>query len=200
MDRPPLRIAVASPCTKDWNQMEGDEKKRFCAGCRQHVYDLSQLRYDEVRALLDAEAPPCVRFFQRADGTVMTKDCPVGRERKRRPWRKMARLALAACAAWLLARASLPRTMCGPPTTLWDVARRGARALLPREGCDPPPEKPPIDAGAWVRALHNVPPPPPPDESWMEQRRAQLPPRAPTLTMGRPRALMGTIQVIRQGK
>jgi hypothetical protein len=34
-----------------------------------------------------------VRFFQRADGTILTADCPVGRSRKRKRWTRIAKAA-----------------------------------------------------------------------------------------------------------
>ncbi|MFL5321559.1 MAG: hypothetical protein ACJ790_17990 [Myxococcaceae bacterium] len=86
MDAPaPLRFKVASPCSADWSRMSGDERARFCGQCKKHVYDLSALRNDEVRALVQkTEGKLCAKFYQRADGTVLTADCPVGVARHRR--------------------------------------------------------------------------------------------------------------------
>jgi hypothetical protein len=76
-------LRVASPCDARWDDMTGDERARFCGKCGKNVYDLSAMTRAEAEALLarSGEAP-CVRFFRRADGTVMTSDCPVGRRRK----------------------------------------------------------------------------------------------------------------------
>lgn len=72
-------IKVASPCSQDWNAMLGDERKRFCGSCNLNVYNLSGMTKDEAEKLiLNSEGRLCVRFFKRADGTVLTKDCPVG--------------------------------------------------------------------------------------------------------------------------
>ena len=72
-------IRVASPCRADWNQMYGNARKRFCADCKLNVYNLSDMTRDEAEDFLMAsEGRLCVRFFRRADGTVLTKDCPVG--------------------------------------------------------------------------------------------------------------------------
>src|SRR4051794_21359828 len=80
MDAPaPLRFKVASPCSADWSKMAGDERARFCGQCRKHVYNLSALRSDEVRALIQkTEGKICTRFYRRKDDTVLTADCPVG--------------------------------------------------------------------------------------------------------------------------
>lgn len=79
IDNPLNNIKIASPCSADWNRMAGDERKRFCGDCKMNVYNLSGMtRYDAENLLKNAEGRLCVRYFQRADGTIMTKDCPVG--------------------------------------------------------------------------------------------------------------------------
>jgi hypothetical protein len=92
------RISIASPCSADWNQMVGDERRRFCASCKLHVHDLSGMTRDEALALVQQQGQGrvCVRFFRRADGTVLTRDCPVGlRQKLRRAWARAGALWLA---------------------------------------------------------------------------------------------------------
>src|SRR5882724_5033878 len=86
-------IKVASPCSANWNAMSGDERTRFCEGCGKHVYNISSMTRREASALVaKTEGRPCVRFYRRADGTVLTQDCPVGlraraaRVRRRLSW------------------------------------------------------------------------------------------------------------------
>lgn len=72
-------IHVASPCSADWNEMYGNDRKRFCSDCKLNVYNLSDMTRQEAENLLMiSEGRLCVRFFRRADGTVLTKNCPVG--------------------------------------------------------------------------------------------------------------------------
>ncbi len=73
-------IRIASPCAADWNEMIGDERARFCGACKLNVYNLSGMSRAEAENLIfQTEGNRlCVRFFRRADGTVLTKDCPVG--------------------------------------------------------------------------------------------------------------------------
>lgn len=79
IDNPLSNVKIASPCSADWNRMAGDERKRFCGDCKMNVYNLSGMtKYDAENLLKNAEGRLCVRYFQRADGTIMTKDCPVG--------------------------------------------------------------------------------------------------------------------------
>jgi len=77
------RIAIASPCSARWADMRGDDKVRFCGACEKNVYDLSAMTREEAEQTLQTLGTPCVRFHRRADGTVMTQDCPVGVRRKR---------------------------------------------------------------------------------------------------------------------
>lgn len=85
-------VRIASPCSASWDDMVGDGRVRFCAPCKKNVYNLSALSRAEAEALLrESEANEagatgslCVRLYRRADGTVLTEDCPVGRRRKRR--------------------------------------------------------------------------------------------------------------------
>ena len=78
-------IRVASPCSADWSKMTGDERVRSCADCNKHVYNISELTREDAQALIvEHEGKLCVRYFQRADGTILLKDCTVGVRRRRR--------------------------------------------------------------------------------------------------------------------
>lgn len=72
-------IKIASPCSADWAGMYGNERKRFCGDCKLNVYNISGMTLSEAEALLErSEGRLCVRYFRRTDGTILTKDCPVG--------------------------------------------------------------------------------------------------------------------------
>ena len=76
---PLSQIKVASPCTASWEAMSGDDTTRFCGQCAQYVYNLSAMTADQAETLVaENEGHMCVRFYRRADGTMMSKDCPVG--------------------------------------------------------------------------------------------------------------------------
>jgi hypothetical protein len=73
------RLHIASPCAADWNDMIGSDRVRFCGQCRKNVYHLSNMsRKEAERLIAQREGGMCVRFYRRADGTVITSDCPVG--------------------------------------------------------------------------------------------------------------------------
>jgi hypothetical protein len=72
-------VKVAAPCPADWGKMVGDERMRYCDRCSLHVYNLSGMTRREAEALVtSAEGRLCVRFYRRADGTILTQNCPVG--------------------------------------------------------------------------------------------------------------------------
>ena len=72
-------IRVASPCPADWNKMIGDERVRHCGECNLNVYNLSAMTEREVQKLIaGSQGRLCTRFYRRADGTVLTQDCPRG--------------------------------------------------------------------------------------------------------------------------
>lgn len=78
-NNPLEKIRIASPCAADWNEMQGDQRKRFCGECKLNVYNLSAMTKREAENLLiNSEGRLCVRFYRRADGTILTRNCPVG--------------------------------------------------------------------------------------------------------------------------
>jgi hypothetical protein len=78
-------IRVAAPCSADWNQMTGDDRARLCGDCNLTVYNLSGMTRDEAEALLQSRVGRlCVRYYQRADGTILLKDCTIGVKRRNR--------------------------------------------------------------------------------------------------------------------
>jgi hypothetical protein len=96
---PPLgllsRLRIASPCEEPWNAMVGDERVRRCTRCERDVYNLSGFTAAAAEALLaqPGEAP-CVQFYRRRDGTIMTSDCIEASHRKL----ALKVLAVSACA------------------------------------------------------------------------------------------------------
>lgn len=71
---------VASPCPASWEAMSGNEKIRFCSECKLNVYNLSEMSKTEAEKLLRNHEGDrlCIRLYLRADGTIITRDCPVG--------------------------------------------------------------------------------------------------------------------------
>jgi hypothetical protein len=77
-------IRVASPCPMPWDAMAGNQQVRHCSECKLNVYNLSAMTEIEIQRLLSmqrSEQRVCVRFYRRADGTMLTQDCPRGLKR-----------------------------------------------------------------------------------------------------------------------
>jgi len=78
-NNPLANVRVASPCKADWNQMMGDDRVRFCGACNLNVYNLSAMtRSDAESLIVRHEGRLRVKFYRRRDGSIITRDCPVG--------------------------------------------------------------------------------------------------------------------------
>ncbi len=89
-------VRIASPCSANWNEMYGNERRRFCSECKLNVYNLSDMTQLEAENfLINTEGRVRLRIFRRNDGTVLTQDCPVGWQALKK---KVSRTATAAFA------------------------------------------------------------------------------------------------------
>jgi hypothetical protein len=128
-----LRIAV--PCPASWEGMAGDERVRHCTLCSLNVYNFAEMTRAEVRELLTrTEGRVCARLYRRADGTMMTRDCPKG-------LRAVRQRALRMAAAVLTALLTLPAfASWGAPSKKPRLKKHGARIQLTLEHlADPRP-------------------------------------------------------------
>src|SRR5262245_28002176 len=131
-------LRVASPCSADWSKMTGDERARHCDACDKTVYNLSGMTRDEAEALILAkEGRLCVRYYQRADGTILLADCTIGKKRARRRW------LVAAGAAGLLGAGGAIATGRAPHTQERDeiVMGRWSAGVLPVTPDPGPPDQ-----------------------------------------------------------
>ena len=72
-------LRIATPCPMDWDSMTGGERVRFCDSCSMNVYNLSAMTSAEITDLIEkTEARICGKLYKRADGTIITRDCPTG--------------------------------------------------------------------------------------------------------------------------
>ncbi|MBX3358990.1 MAG: hypothetical protein KF745_11255 [Phycisphaeraceae bacterium] len=73
------RVRIASPCDMRWEDMTGDDRRRRCAKCDLTVHNFSNMTADEAETVLrEATGRICAGFYRRADGTILTRECPVG--------------------------------------------------------------------------------------------------------------------------
>jgi hypothetical protein len=68
---------VRNPCPMRWEDMQGDNRKRFCEQCRLTVHNISDMSDVEAAAIIGADGErTCVYMYKKADGTVVTDNCP----------------------------------------------------------------------------------------------------------------------------
>lgn len=150
-------ISIASPCSADWNTMQGDDRRRFCAQCKLHVYDLSAMSTADAERLLRGadQGRVCVRLFRRADGTVLTRDCPVGLRQRLRA--AFVRAAALVSAMWLSACRKPPAPVA-PPTGLPPVVEPLQGAIEMGERQAPAPVVPEPLLGKVAPGVRATPP------------------------------------------
>jgi hypothetical protein len=101
-------LRIASPCRADWSKMDGDDRVRHCGECKKYVYNLSAMTHAEALELIESlERAPCVRYYERSDGTILFSDCVITRSR-RSASRLFAAGAVLAAGASMVALAVMP--------------------------------------------------------------------------------------------
>jgi len=104
--------------------MTGDDRVRYCQECQLNVYNLSDMTRAEAEQLIASrEGRLCVRFYRRADGTILTRDCPTGLRARVRRLSRLAGAALAAImSTGLAARPPMAFAVQGRPLQIPQVA------------------------------------------------------------------------------
>lgn len=83
-------VYIAEPCNVGFENMEGDDRVRFCGQCKLNVYNISQMTDKEAEKLIrESDGRTCLRLYRRADGTIITDNCPVGLRAARARLRKV---------------------------------------------------------------------------------------------------------------
>jgi hypothetical protein len=113
-------IRIASPCSADWDRMAGDERVRYCPECKLDVHNLSEMSDADIKSIVShRDGRLCARFYQRSDGTMLTRNCPVGLRAAVRRVSGFASAALAAVISVGPAFARAPLTIYAP--TLFQI-------------------------------------------------------------------------------
>lgn len=109
------RAEIAEPCTASWEGMTGDDKIRMCAQCNLNVYNAEAMTDEEVMLKIMSLATGnrvCMRIYRRADGTFLTKNCPVGLRKLQEKTRRIAGW-LAGGLAMLMSSGAGAKNSCG---------------------------------------------------------------------------------------
>lgn len=110
-------IRVASPCDVGFENMEGDDRIRFCGLCKLNVYNIGGMSDEEATELIESnEGQLCVRLYRRKDGTVLTDNCPVGLRKVRDRFAKVAIFAfILSSIGWLSGQQAHSQGLVGAP-------------------------------------------------------------------------------------
>lgn len=166
-------IQIAKPCPADWDAMTGDAQVRHCGSCRLNVYNLSEMTRAQAEAvILEHEGHLCVRLYTRADGTVLTRDCPVG---LRAFWLKTARRL-----SWAAALAVSCLTGLWRGEAAHAVTQTPPKVAVPTGRHKPNVSPKPHTAPSPGPVLMGKPAPPP--HGWTTGAPPPVPPR-PTMGM-----------------
>jgi hypothetical protein len=137
-------VRVASPCVARWADMTGDDRARFCAQCQKSVYNLSEMTAEDAADLIrKKEGKLCVRFYQRADGTVLTADCPVGAGALMRRVKRLIAIGVGMLVPALAAPLWFHSPGPKPSTRNKLYQKWDATLLAIRNWVNPPPPTPP---------------------------------------------------------
>ncbi|MCB1280967.1 MAG: hypothetical protein KDB18_05545 [Salinibacterium sp.] len=139
-------VSVASPCPMNWDEMTGDDRVRHCEMCELNVYNIAGMtRQDATELITQTEGRVCIRLHRRADGTVITRDCPVGlaavRRASRRVWVAVAAGVALACTAvthaWARVKSGGNLSPWGSSTYVESLAQTRAYARFSQAVLDP---------------------------------------------------------------
>lgn len=131
-------VSVAAPCPADWERMIGNEQVRFCAECNLNVYNLSGMTKAEAERLIaQSEGRLCVRFYRRADGTILTRNCPTGLRALKKRLSRMANAVVSLVLSFfagIFAFAGLQRTTSAPDYASGPDSTLGVLVAEPANG------------------------------------------------------------------
>jgi len=145
-------IQVAAPCPMSWEKMSGDDRVRHCQECKLNVYNLSEMTRRDAESLISSrEGRLCVRFYRRADGTVLTRDCPRG---LRKQIDRISRFAGAALSTLMsLSASAWGQTTQQPPCPVESQAQEQKNAQMLLTVVDPQGAAIP-GAKVWLHDKH----------------------------------------------
>jgi hypothetical protein len=138
-------LRVASPCSMKWEQLDstGDagDRVRHCGQCELHVYNVANLSREETIELVSSHVTSgtrlCAALYRRGDGTLLTRDCPVGLAAiRRRAVGAVSRVAAVALLGVSLSLAAVARAGSG-----WHPSVKAMRPIR--------------QASTWVQHLAN---------------------------------------------
>ncbi len=137
-------VSVAAPCSADWDQMIGNDRARFCSQCSLTVYNLSSMMRSEAEHFVSTgEGRICIRYYRRRDGSIITRNCPVGLQALKRRMSAVARAISSAVLSFLAGIGVYQIVDSIKPPSVTGVMVQGDMVIgtsLPQ----PPVQRPPV--------------------------------------------------------
>lgn len=99
-------LQIKTPCPKNWAELVGDDRRRFCSECSLHVHNAAQLTRSEAQTILaESNSRVCMRIEYDGGGTPIFRDSQPAPEvpATRRPAARLTRWVLSAAAGLLAA-------------------------------------------------------------------------------------------------
>ncbi|SRR6266567_2408642 len=127
---PVNNLRIASPCAVGWEGMSGDDRLRFRSLCNLHVYNISEMTSEQIRSLvISTEDRICARLYRRADGTVITRACPIGLRALRSRVSKVAApfAAILSMCTGAIAQSSLGKNQSCAHTSQLEIKRSASK-------------------------------------------------------------------------
>ncbi|MBX9692321.1 MAG: hypothetical protein K2Z81_08060 [Cyanobacteria bacterium] len=122
-------LYIAAPCAVPWESMTGDDRVRQCSGCSKNVYNISNMTKEEaVRLFAESNVTPCIRLSRRADGTIITDNCPVGLRKLRDRSRQMIKFVAGIASGMIAALLSIPAAIANDGLSTSCADRTGSKA------------------------------------------------------------------------
>jgi hypothetical protein len=107
---------IEKPCPANWDEMKGDEKRRFCERCQLHVHNLSAMTAKEQREVVGTTTGRvCVSYTAKKNATPVPTTEWLRSQQS--PWWKRGMMAMVASFIALFASQCTRRTtgvMCPP--------------------------------------------------------------------------------------
>ncbi len=99
---------IEKPCPANWNEMQGDEKRRFCEHCQLQVHHLSAMTLTEQRDVVGStDAHVCIRYSLPLAAVPVTGEDWM-RHQTSPWWKRVAMAAMAGFATLFVIQCSRP--------------------------------------------------------------------------------------------
>lgn len=124
-------ITIKNPCHESWDDMSGNDQKKFCAHCSHSVVNLSAHTQQDAAEIIYAHRGKrlCIRYTKNVDGTIQFKQSrsPFYRTHKFASWTLATIMAILGLATRTVAE----EAPTAPPPAMNHKAEMGKMQVTP---------------------------------------------------------------------